>query len=110
MGVRVVGEGNGPGQEALQDMDDLQIKICKIEQLTCLVAVEILGLTEVHQVLMISEDLDREWGTVEIVSPGLQGMDDGKEFLVIDVIVPLCWDEQLGEIGTRVPIAIGISL
>ena len=72
--------------------------------------VEVLGLTEVRQVLVVSEDLDREWGTVEVMPPGLQGVDDGEELLVIDVVIVFCWDEQLGEVGTGVPIAIGIGL
>ena len=55
--------------------------------------VEILGLTEVHQVFVVSEDLDGERGTMKVVSPGLQGMDDGKEFSVIDIVVPFHRDE-----------------
>ena len=65
---------------------------------------------EVHQVFVVSRDLDRERGTVEVMPPGLQGMDDGEEFLVIDVVVPFCRDERLGQIGTGVPITIGVSL
>ena len=48
---------------------------------------------EVHQVLVVSEDLDREGGPVEMMPPGFQGVYDCKEFLIIDVIVLLCWDE-----------------
>ena len=55
--------------------------------------VKILGLTEIRQVLVVSEDLDGKRGSMEIVSPRLQGTDSGKEFPVIDVIVSLCWDE-----------------
>ena len=65
---------------------------------------------EVHQVLVVHKDLDGEGRSMEIMSPGLQGADDGKEFLVIDVVVLFHWDEQLGEIGTGVSIAIGVSL
>ena len=59
---------------------------------------------------MVSEDLDGEWGAIEVVSPGLQGTDDCEELLVIDVIVLFSRDEQLGEVGTGMPIAIGICL
>ena len=31
--------------------------------------------------------IDREGGSIKVVPPGLQGMDDGEEFSVIDVIV-----------------------
>ena len=60
--------------------------------------VKALGLTEVYQVLVVNEDLDRERGAVEVVSLGLQGTDDGKEFLVIDVVIFFCWDERLREV------------
>ena len=49
--------------------------------------VKVLGLTEVCQVLVVRKDLDGEGGSMEVVSPGLQGMDDGKEFSVVDIIV-----------------------
>ena len=65
---------------------------------------------EVCQVFVISENLDGEGGSVEIVLPGLQGMADHKEFLVIDVIVLFCRNEQLGEVGTGVLITVGVSL
>ena len=74
-------------------MDDFQIKICEVEQPPCLAAVEILGLTEVRQVLVICEDLDRKWGSMEVVPPGFQGMDNCEEFSVIDVIILFCWNE-----------------
>ena len=57
-------------------MNDLQIKVSKIKQLPGLVMVEILGLTEVYQILVVCEDLNRERGAVEVVSSRLSGMDD----------------------------------
>ena len=48
---------------------------------------------EVYQVFVVSEDLDREWGPMEVMSPGLQGTDDSQEFSVIDVIVAFRRDE-----------------
>ena len=38
---------------------------------------------------MISKDLDRERGAMEVMAPGFQGMDNHKEFLVVDIIVSL---------------------
>ena len=40
------------------------------------------------------------------MSPGLQGMDNGKELPVVDIIISFYWDEQLEEVGTGLPIAI----
>ena len=55
-------------------------------------------MMEVHQVLVVCEDLDREKGSMEVVSLGFQGMDDYKEFTVIDVIISFDGDERLGEV------------
>ena len=52
-----------------------------------------LGGVEVGKVFMVSEDLYRERGSMEVVLPGFQGMDDGEEFSVIDVIVSFCQGE-----------------
>ena len=91
-------------------MDDPQIKVCKIEQPPGLVAVKILSLTEVRQVLVVGEDLDGEGRSMEVVSPRLQGVDDCKECLVIDVIILFSRDEQLGEVGAGVPVTVGVGL
>jgi len=37
---------------------------------------------------MVGEDLDREGGAMEVVAPSFQGADDGKEFAVVDVVIP----------------------
>ena len=44
------------------------------------------------------------------MSPRLQGMDNGKELLVVDIIVSFSRDKRLGEIGAWMPFAIGIGL
>ena len=72
--------------------------------------VKVLCLSEVHQVLVICKDLDRERGPMEVMSLGFQGTDDDKELPVIDVIVSLCWDERLGEVEAGVPVSIGVGL
>ena len=69
-------------------------------------SVEVLGGTEVSEVLMVGEDLDREGGSVEVVVPRFQGADDSEELSVIDVVVLFCWGERLGEVGTGMPFAI----
>ena len=49
--------------------------------------VEVLGLIEIYQVLVVGEDLDGEGGSVKVMSSGFQGVDDCEEFPVIDVII-----------------------
>ena len=93
MEVRAAEEGIRSGEEMAWYVDDFEVKISEVEQPLHLLTIEVLCLTEVCQVLVVSEDLDGKRGTVEIVSPRLQGADDGKEFSVVDVIVVFCWDE-----------------
>ena len=68
--------------------------------------IEGLGGMEVGEVLVVSEDLDGKWGSVEVVPPGFQSSDDSEEFPVIDVVVMFYRREQLGEVGAGVPIAV----
>ena len=93
-----MGEGIGSNKEAVRDVDDLQVKVGKIKQPPGLAVVEILGLMEVHQVLVVSEDLDGKGRAVEVMSPRLQSMDDHKEFSVVDVVVSFSRNEGLGEV------------
>ena len=65
---------------------------------------------EVCQVLVVSEDLDGEWGSMEIMPLEFQGMDDSEELPVVDVVVSFYRDERLGEIGAGMPITIRIGL
>ena len=73
-------------------------------------AVKVLGLTEVCQVLMISEDLNREGRAMEIVSPRLQDADDCKKLPIVDIIISFSWDECFGEVQTQMPVTAGVHL
>ena len=103
-------EGIRTGQEMSWDMDDFEVKISKVEQPLCLTMIEVLCLMEVCQVLVICKDLDGEREAMEIMSSGLQGTDNCKEFSVVDIVVSFCRNEQLREVGAGVPIPIGVGL
>jgi len=49
-----------------------------------------LGSREILKVLMIHNHVDGIGRTFQIVSPNLEGFKDGKQFLVMCVIVQLC--------------------
>ena len=68
-------------------MDHLEVKVSEVNEPSCLLAIERLGLVEVGEVFVVCENLYRERRAVEVVMPGLQGTDDRKEFSVIDVVV-----------------------
>ena len=91
-------------------MDHFEVKVGKVDEPTCLSAIEHLGLAEIGEVFVVGEDLHGERGTMEVVTPRLQGVNDGKEFAVVDVIISFGGGEGLGEVGAGVPIPVGISL
>ena len=93
--IRSTGEGVGASKKFSGDMDHLQVEIGKVNEPACLAMVERLGLSEVGEILMVGEDLHREGGTMEIMAPGFQGANDGKEFSVIDVVVSFGGGEGL---------------
>ena len=99
-------EGVRTGKEFSRDVDHFQVEVSKVDEPMSLPSVEVLGGTEVSEVFMVGEDLDREGGSVEVVVPRFQGADDGEEPSVIDVVVLFCWGERLGEVGTGMPFAI----
>ena len=65
---------------------------------------------EVGEVFVVGKDLHREWGSVEVVSPGFQSPDNGEEFSVIDIVVSFGWGEQLRKVGAGMPVTIGVCL
>ena len=74
-------------------MDNFQVKVTQVKEPPGLASVQFLGLAEVCQVLVIGEYLYQEGETMKVVLPGLQGLDDSKEFPIIDVIVSFCRNE-----------------
>ena len=59
---------------------------------------------------MVGEQGDRMVCALEIVAPVVQGMDDSKELLIINVIASFSRGECLGQIHTGVKITIIILL
>ena len=47
---------------------------------------------------------------MEVMAPMIQGMNNGKEFLIIDVIVLFCRGERLREIRTGMKISVIVFL
>ena len=67
--VRTAKEGIRAGKEFAWDMDHFQVEVCEVDEPTGLSSVEVLGGMEVGEVFMVSEDLDWEGGSVEVVPP-----------------------------------------
>ena len=67
--VRTMREGIRAGEELPWDVDYFQVEVCEVDEPASLSSVEVLGGTEVSEVLMVGEDLNWEGGPVEVVSP-----------------------------------------
>ena len=108
--VRTAREGVRASEKFAGYMDHFQVEVSEVDEPTCLAAVECLGLTEVGKVLMVGKDLYRERGTVEVMSPGFQGANDGEKLAIIDIVVPFRRGEGLRQVGTWVPVTIRVGL
>lgn len=80
-----------------------EVVVCKLREPVSLSTVQLRGLLEVLQVLVISEDLDNMLRSQEILTPLFQRMHDGQQLLVIDLIVAFCHGHSFGKIGDRAP-------
>ena len=71
---------------------------------------QFLGSVEVSEILMISINDHWEERSQKELSPLFDGMDDSKEFSIVDLIISFCRAEQLREIEAGVVIAIVVFL
>ena len=76
-------------------MDHLQVEIREVNKPMCLSAVERLGLAEVGKIFVVGEDLYREGGTMEVVTPRLQGTNNGEKLAIIDIVISFGGGEGL---------------
>ena len=84
------------------------IKVLKNKGPLSLSSRELARIFEIGQVFMISEDRDRVSGPLQILFPFSKGEDNGKEFLIIDIVVALGQGEGLRKIsaGMKIPSCI----
>ena len=76
--IRIIGrkevgsarESVGSGKEFSGDMDHLKVEVGEVNEPACLAAIECLRLVEIGEVLVVSKDLHREGGAMEIMVPG----------------------------------------
>ena len=97
-------EGVRASKEFSGDMDHLQVEIGEVNKPAR------LGLAEIGKIFVVSEDLHREGGTMEVVTPRLQGVNNSEKFAIIDIIIPFGGGEGLRQVGAWVPVAVGIGL
>ena len=64
-----------------------EVVFCEFGNPSRLSAIEFLRLAEILEILVVGPDFNVNRGAHEVVSPFFQGEHDGKEFLVIYLIV-----------------------
>src|ERR1700753_479541 len=91
-------------------MVEYNVKPGEVERPPGLPPVEMLGLPEVLQILVVGPDLHRMLRSLKEVPPLLECSDNGEHLLVVDLVVPLGIVEAFGEEGHRVPLPVGAQL
>ena len=68
---------------------DGEVELGEVLQPAGLTAGQDLGAGEILQVLVVGDHIDWRGGTLEVVSPVLEGLEDGQQLLVMGIIVQL---------------------
>ena len=56
---------------------------------------------------MVSNDINREGGTFQVMPPRLESLEDGEKFLVVDVVIQFCGSESAGMESDGMEFGIG---
>jgi hypothetical protein len=82
----------------------------QVEEVSCLLAVQLLCGHEVLQVSVISPDFDFMLGAFDEVPPFFKCTDDSQHFLVMDFIVAFHGIETFGQEGDWVQFVIFLGM
>ena len=76
-------------------VDEAEVVLLQFGVPACLSMVELLGLLEVRQVLVVRPDLEGVHGSQQVRPPILKRPHDSQELSVVDLVVPLSGGECL---------------
>ena len=71
-----------------------------------LLAAEYLSRSEVLKIFMIRNDLDWDFRAFQVVSPLMEGIEDGEEFFVVCIVVEFSSDKGPRMKGDQVHLAV----
>ena len=74
-----------------------------------LMAGQDLGAGEILQVLVVSDHIDWRGGALEVVSPVLEGLEDGQQLLVMGIIIQLGGGQSPRIVSYRSELRIGAN-
>jgi len=84
------------GAEMTRAEPDDKVELGEVLGLPYLSPGQYLGSKKILKVLMIHNNIDGIDQTFQIVLPNLEGFKDGKQFLVMYVIIQLCYSKNTG--------------
>ena len=74
---------------------DDKVELGEVLGLLCLPPGQYLGSRKILKVLMICNNIDEIGWTFQIISPNLESFEDGKQFLVMCVVIQLCCSKSV---------------
>ena len=107
--VPTASEGIGLCSEASRAEADGEVELGEVLRPAGLTAGQDLGAGEILQVLVVSDHIDRRGGTLEVVLPVLEGLEDGQELLVMGIIVQLRGGQSLRIVSNGSELRIGTN-
>ena len=87
--IPTASEGIGLCSEASRAEADGEVELGEVLQPMGLMAGQDLGAGEVLQVLVVGDHVNQRGGALKVMSPVLEGLEDGQQLLVMGIIVQL---------------------
>ena len=95
VGIREVREGVHRTHSRAWNVEEVEVEILQEHHPAGLMAGQLLWLVKVSQVFVVGEQGDGVLGTLEVVAPVVQGVDNSEQLTIINIIVAFCGREGL---------------
>ena len=107
--VPTASEGIGLCSEASRAEVDGEVELGEVLRPAGLMAGQDLGAGEVLQVLVVSDHIDWRGGALKVMSPVLEGLEDGQQLLVMGIVVQLRDGQSPQIVGNGSELRIGAN-
>jgi len=84
------------GAEMTKAEPDDKVELEEVLRLPCLPLGQYLGSRKILKILMICNNIDGIGQTFQIVLPNLESFKNGKQFLIMYVVIQLCCSKSVG--------------
>ena len=97
------------GTEMTRAKPNDKVELKEVLRLLCLPLGQYLGRRKILKVLMIRNNVDGIGWTFQVVLPNLESFENGKQFLVICVVIQLCCSKSVGVKSNQINFIIFIN-